>query len=384
MDAEDVTMLGVSGSTYRFRVDGDAPDLRAGNIIVAGGDASKGAVDKSLPDTFLRTVTSVVQDGTEMIVETAEAAVTDAVDACDLTEIFDLEMPSPEFLLPGVTRTENGLSFDEIVLWNGYFVYYFNIMDPFNSIAGNLEIRASDGYVNMESTTLDWVLAIASSEVTDCTNVYESRVEMGCDLYIDAIAELNWALDPIELYRGTQRKVTMVGWFPVVHVITTTVTFEFELFLGGGVQVTLDDLSAEFDLDAGAIFGDGDWEYTDNSSVVINIPEPALDGYARLRVKPYAVIKVEDRFYGVGGPNIRAEPYVQVETSINSSQWCLDIDVGCDVGCGASMSILDDVLDLSWDSPGFNLIDATLFHDCWALLAAEEVTAESVLFTQRR
>ena len=372
MDEEDVTMLGVSGSTYRFQVDGAAPQVRVGDIIVAEGDNSKGLVDKSMPDTFLRMVTGVVEEGGELVLETAEAAITDAVDSCDLTDLIDLPMGTPDYHLPGVTVTENGLSFSNVTLWDNEFIYYWNPYDPLNPIIGHLEARVMDGYITMETSALDWLCKIEGSEVTDFSSIYESRVSLGCDFYVRAIAELNWSLDSIELYKDTKRYTTWAGPFPIVHVITTSVSLEFDFSLGGEAEVTLEGLRAEFNVGSGGSFENDVWDYPNVSDMVLFVPEPELDGYVQLRVKPYAIIKVEDKFYGVGGPNIRAEPYVEVVTTLDPPQWCLDVDIGCDVGCGASLSILDDVLDLSWDSPGFNIFDADLFHECFPLLAAEE------------
>jgi hypothetical protein len=47
-------------------------------------------------------------------------------------------------------------------------------------------------------------------------------------------------------------------------------------------------------------------------------------------------------------------------------QFCLEVTAGCDVGCGfegLEFLGLDD-----WDSPGFNIINGTLYPEhCWPL-----------------
>jgi len=357
-------LVAVEGDVYTFSYSGATPEIEVGDVLVSQGSNGKEAGKALYEDSYLRKVTEVASDGSQLVLHTVQGSLVDIFEECTVEESIDLSLdpvPGLNNVLPGVQFTDNGILLDDVTLLDLDFG-----IGPF---AVKFFAQVQDGRVIFVDPTLNFGFTIVESNVSDFHSTVTTTIELRADLIAEAGLTYSDNLPSIELYRDVKYYRHMVWFVPVVHKVTTTVTLETEFEIGAGVNATIDDFGADINVEVGARYTDGTWEHIDNSTLVTYMPEPQITYEAHARIKPYLVIKVEDKLYGVAGPNVRAEPYVQALAETDFSEWCLTVEAGCDVGCGAALDlgILDLDLEMGWDSPPLHVFDWEIYHNCWDL-----------------
>lgn len=364
VERSPLNLASVNGDVYTYNYSGDAPEIEVGDVLVSQGSDGKEAGKALYEDSYLRKVTEVAGAGSQIILTTTQGSLVDIFEECTVDESIDLSfdpVPGLGNFLPGVEFTDNGLLLDDVTL--------LDIDLGYGQFRVKFFAALQDGRIIFVDPTLNLNFTIADSDVTEFRSTVTTKIEMRADLEAEASLAYTDNLPPIELYRDVKYYRHMVWIVPVVHKVTTTVTLETEFEVGAGVHAFIDDFGADIEIDVGAQWSEGTWEHIDNSTLVTSLPEPEITYEAHARVKPYLVIKVEDKLYGVAGPNVRAEPYIQALAWTDFNEWCLTVDAGCDVGCGAALDlgIIDMDLDIGWDSPPLNVFEWELYHDCWNL-----------------
>jgi hypothetical protein len=158
----------------------------------------------------------------------------------------------------------------------------------------------------------------------------------------------------------------MVGFFPVIHKITTTVYLKTTFNITSALEADLTNMGFDQDFKIGARYYNSSWQ--DLNSVEIDWKEPNVSmlAHANAKLRPYLEVKIVDKFYGIAGPSLRAEPYIEANGTYTypPSEFCLEVTAGCAIGCG--FEGLGFLGIGNWDSPSFPIVSGTIYpKECW-------------------
>lgn len=362
VDDEPMELVGVEGDSYRFSLDGGAPSLGLGDVMVGR------PLDGIAPDGFLRKVVDVVQVGgqvTEIVTE--PASLLDAIQECVIDKSFTLPIgtglkqdagPNGDFgydyLAKGVTATGYGFTFQDFVLVD------------YNNSGFSLFASLKSGRVQVSDPGLDLGLIIENSAMEEISWSSSCNIEMTCDLQLNVSAEFD-AEEEKRLFKKRSVQVyTVAIFFPVVQVTTIEGYLGIKLDFEAAADVLMTDLGAIAHIESGARNDGQGWD-----TIVDVIPDTTprdthWNAQASLNVRPYYRHKITVKFYGIGGPIVWAKPYLNLlgEVDLGLGQWCAYVDVGCELGVGATLSILGG---LDWEPPALIGTETRVFQYCEAL-----------------
>ena len=345
VDAESTMhFVSVSGVTYTFSTTADSPTILVGDILLGDND----------PYGYIRKVTSIIsQTSSELVVNTTQANFTDAIKRCDIQETIQLNLGTPDINLPGVQITNNSIKIEDMEM--------FHIgLPPFNFYAD-----LDEASLKFQDPKLDFKLKIDDGVLSEYSSLYQATTTFTCDLSFDLYASYSYTFPTKNLYKKTVKKTTMIGWFPVIHVITTTVDLNADFNANGGLKTDL-NIGFSQDLEIGARYYNSSWQDLNSVEISWNEPTVSMEAYANATLRPYLEIKIVDKLYGIMGPNLRAEPYIEANGTYTypPHETCLEVLAGVDVGCGFSGCRWLGIGD--WNSPGFPIISEPIYpKTCW-------------------
>lgn len=331
---------------------------------------SKHGVTRSC-DGYLRQVTQIVsQSQSQIVLNTTVGSLVDGIERCDIEETYSLpiELEDVDDFLPEGVEVHG----DSLVM-QGFTVFDDEVTVPDGQggwVTVSLFVGFDRVYVVLASPTLDFDLHILDTDLEEYRTLFQSETAFGCDFTVNFAAAYTPDIPDMELYRKTIKKKTWVWFVPVYHYITTTVTLKTYLNMVGGVDASVDGLGVEQSVDIGARYQNPDWGNL--NAMELSIMEPEIDAlaYAALTLKPSIEFKIEDKLYNVVGlagwmePYVRAVGRAECEIVPPPDYWdcefCLEVNAGCDVGCGVAgldaFGLPDDFLQ--FDVP---LVDVEIY-----------------------
>ncbi|HUU45188.1 MAG TPA: hypothetical protein VM118_05590 [Acidobacteriota bacterium] len=323
----------VSEGTFTFVFAGSAPSFAAGDIIV--GTAGNG---------FLRRVVSSSAVDSTLTIETADAALTDAIidGGFDIAVQLPIEGPSgqatglprlrPVHLARGVVVTDEGIELSGLELFAG-------------SVEGvDLSVTVTRGSVDFRPS-IDVGVEIASGSIREFHTLGGGHLDMVCDLTMAAGGPVTHSG---ELHLATFESVInqYIGPVPVTEVIT--LRFDAGFTIDVETATTLEyESEAQFDLLFGGRTHDEGWLSIWNPSAELDGNLISWPGKSHTAVDIYVRPTIEVAFYGVSGSSLVIEPFVTFTGEmISGYTWQWALAGGVDGRLRQDLSILEHGLDL--------------------------------------
>lgn len=308
----------ISGDGAVFTFTQSTPALQAltpGQVIV-------GDVSASAPTGFLRKVTAISSENGQVIVETAEATLEEAIQ--DGAISFSKRLTPADLhsmtALPGVTLAASSnaafqdsfyFKLEDVVLWDGF------------RVDGSLEL-APDFDFALEIK--DWTL----QELEFIFNL-EETVELEFNIEVDLVqAELFYEIAHLHLGIIT----VMVGPVPVVFVIEMPIYVRGDGTVSAGITASAVQQAS---LSAGLRYLDGDWAPVASLNNSFNF-EP-LRASAGAEFKGYIDPPLSLLLYGVAGPYAGVSPYLKLEADVFATPWW-ELHAGLEATVGVKIEVL--------------------------------------------
>lgn len=296
------------GITYTFsQSTPELAELQNGDIIV-------GDITDAAPNGFLRKVTCVSSSGGQVIVQTTQATIEDAIKSGTLRlqrTITSADLPPQSFttgiaLLPPPAGAEQGQLYFEIEK-----VLYDHDGDEETTndqvkATGTLLLDISYEFdIEVEDFSLQELSFIGTADETT-------------DLQISATYEVSLVDKEFKIYRHTLSPFTayLGGFFPV----TITPVLTIRVGMDGNVHVGVTTgVTQEASLEVGATFENDSWQNTGEYSNTFDYNPPTLS--AGLNLKVFTGPSLSLLIYGVIGPEIKIDFYLELEADLWSSPW---------------------------------------------------------------
>lgn len=346
-------LTGISGNGTTFTFSRTTPELAA----LAAGDLMVGDVARAAPNGFLRKVTSVSSSGGQIVVQTAEAALEEAIQSgtVQFSTILTSDDIQSAVLAQGAAlaapQAEVGLgaiavSLDDVVLYD----------HDGNTNTENDQVKA-DGSISLEpSLNLELKFGrkgLIGYGLKNASFVIE--VTEAAELAISSQVALGEIEKEKEIARYTYSPITvMAGPVPVVLTPVLTVKVGVDGSVSAGVSVGGAQTAT---LSAGARY-DGSWRPVFNFGNDFSFNPPEIS--AGLDVKAKAGVDLSLLVYGAVGPKAGVNAYLKLQANVLQSPWwtlkgCLEVLVGIEMRV---VSI--QVANFDW----------VLIDTCWPLAQA--------------
>jgi len=299
-----ISSISGGGSVITFtQTTGQLNNLAPGEVIVTDATAAT-------PDGLLRKVTSVTQQGGQVIVQT---------DATTLEEsIQQGEISVSRTLTPGDIRSSNYAR--GVALARRPQATFFLTIDK-------LVLYDDDGN---PSTTNDQITANGSIEVQPTLNVnlqvkdwrlerfyFTTGANQTAELKIESKVSKDLLKKEIEIARYTLAPITgMIGPVPVVIVPVLTFAVGVDCSVHIGVTAGVTQQTA---LTVGAQYANGTWSSVSAFSHSFQFNPPTL--FAGMDLKGYAGPRLALLLYGVVGPQAKIDAYLKLEANLGMTPW---------------------------------------------------------------
>lgn len=315
----NVSLMAADGTSVTYSFEGDAPSIAEGDIIYS----SEG-------NGFLRKVKSVVVSGNQVVAETEQATLTEAIVGGEFSDVVPLSIGGQAAgvklvaasMIKGASIYEGGIDFSGTVL---YSQSGLTVTIPRGSIAFDADLYLD---AKIQNRQVSYFHAFAEGN-------------MAFELELDATAARAFSLN--EEVRVAEFKTIayqFVGPVPVIEVITLGFDVGFESSLNGIASV-----SASVDGSAGLRFGaqysDGQWSPIGEVDTDFNAPAPSLSISGAVALKGYVRPSISVEFYDVTGPYLEVCPYGQLTGNLSGASVSWAVTGGLEAGLGFSVEILD-------------------------------------------
>ena len=323
---EHLDEISGDGAVFTFTQSTSSLDaLETGDVMVS--DATTNA-----PNGFLRKVTSVSSDGAQVVVETENATIEEAIQQGAVSFSKRLTPADIQSMtaLPGVRL----LSQAETALEDSFF---FEIKD--------VVLYDKDGDHN---TTYDQLKTNGSLELApdfdfDLVVRDWTLEELGFVFNVEETAELEFQseveLASVELYYEIARLhlgtiTVFAGPVPVVFLI------EMPIYVRGDGDVSVGittSVTQQADLSAGLRYQNGNWSPVSSLSNSFGFDPPRLSAGADF--KGYIDPPLRLMLYGVAGPFAGVTPYLELEADVFADPWW-ELYGGIDATVGVKVEVL--------------------------------------------
>jgi formylglycine-generating enzyme required for sulfatase activity len=300
----------ISGDGAVFTFTQSTPALGA----LAPGEVMVGDVTTNAPYGFLRKVTSVSSAGGQVVVQTAQATLEEAIETgtAQVSQILTPDQIKGGTLAKGVAlaaarQTQSGLYFlytlDEVVLYD----------DDGNPDTTNDQIVAN-GSIRLEPS-FDFGLSVRNFQLQELS--FTTSAQETAELEVAAKVEYPLIKKEKEIARHYFNPITvMVGPVPVVIVPVLTVNVGVD----GSVHVGITTgVTQQATLEAGLRYADGTWSPVKDFSNQFYYNPPTLS--AGLDLKGYAGAQLSLMLYGVTGPYAKVNTYLKLEADVSAVPW---------------------------------------------------------------
>jgi hypothetical protein len=303
----------------------------SGNSGYQVGDIMVSAPTELAPDGFLRRVTSVAQEGTEAILGTEQARLTDVFEQVNIVQEQSLrttDIRKSEFLAKGIRMAPD--SKDPLTF--NYTLNYTNseaIPGTTINVTGGLQLNM--GYVFEFRTRLGQGLTYlkGGAFITE-----ESELQLDVQTSIFSIEE------SIELASHEfQPIIFFVSGFPIVIVPKVVIVLNID---GQGSTNVSTRVETSASASAGLIYQNNAWEPFQSKEISFGWDPPTLQGSFATELA--AGPRLEMNLYGVVGPFVTGFGILDLEASLQNDPWWV-LNGGFRADAGIHMDIIADIQD---------------------------------------
>ena len=339
--AQGVTLVAIDDSFYTYSYSGEAPAVAAGDVWV---DRVSGG--------HIRRVNAVVNNGGTLVLQTADAALVDAVIRGSVNDSFLVSFepigggkaPDPHtiesqvnYTAPGVTVAGGELIFSDVSLLSG-------------------TVRSKDVAATINTGRLTFEPNLGISYLIEGSHVwsYEAtisgEIELSGDLQVSASDSVFHEAAPTLLHSITHTMVSWIGEVPIVQTTTLQVYGGCTLALQSPLSIHY-NVGHSGSVKAGMRYSSSGWSQVWESELEAGPGQAQMDGYpvgsVRCYIKPVLTMQV----YSQPGWRIGLYPYLGFQGVSDGFVWDWDVRSGYDLALAASLSSLDASLvpmDMVW------------------------------------
>jgi hypothetical protein len=337
-----LSSISPDGTVFTFsQSSGELKDLDPGEIIVSDPSAAA-------PDGFLRKVVNTSNSGGEMIVETADATLEEAIaqGEVNFSQSLDPGDIQDSTLVAGTTlnmspEVVEGMSFNynlnNVILYDadGNTGTTYDQVKANGRVALNTDINFSYkiSWKFWKSPKISFVQS--TNELAELEIIFEAAYQLQKEVEI-----ARHYFSPITLW---------VGPVPVVFTPILTVYVGVDGTVYTSVMTRVHQAAT---LSYGVKYDDG-WEPIGSFNNSFSFAPPVVD--ANLSVKGYTGTSLSLLLYGVVGPHADLVPYLLLNADINTTPWW-KLYGGLDVVAGVKIEVLGKsvaeyharVIDKNW------------------------------------
>ena len=308
----------------------------SGLNALAPGDVMVSDATTNAPNGFLRKVTTVSSAGGQVVVETEEATLEEAIETgeAQVSRVLHPDDIQGGALMKGVTlavapQIHNGLYFlytlDKVVLYD----------DDGNLDTTNDQITA-DGSIRLEPS-FNFGLKVRWFQLKELS--FTTSANEKAELEIKAEVEYPLIKEEKEIARHYFNPITvMIGPLPVVIVPVLTINVGVDGSVHVGVTT---GVTQQATLRAGLEYADDTWSPVSDFSNQFNYNPPALS--AGLDLKGYAGAQLSLMLYGVTGPYAKVNAYLKLEADLGAVPWWT-LYGGLEVPVGVKIEVLSHLI----------------------------------------
>jgi len=312
-----------TGTFYSYTFTGNPPDINVNDVIIGQTDYG-----------YLRRVTNVAINGNEIVLQTEQACLTDAIKECAIKDSIKLTIGKESkfngmyctYLAKGVTVERGGINLDNTTLYSG------NV--------GNVTFSATipEGYVSFEPLLKkDLEIGLKPHRVEHFLFSAGGMLEYDCDLQITTSASIDYGKQILlATFISPPFPIGPVSCFIELSFVAG---FDTQLDVEGTIKSGFDsEASVEFGAEYNYSIG---WNDIWNKSFEFNDHpiEWGMTGdvYAKGYITPQITLKIA----GVLGPYMEVEPYLKFDGNVTiPTSWEWEFLGGVDGNLGFEVEIL--------------------------------------------
>jgi alpha-tubulin suppressor-like RCC1 family protein len=340
---QDLAEISEDGTEFTFsETSPELESLALGEIMV--GDTSDAA-----PYGFLRKVSDISNQNGQVVVETVDATLEEAIEQGALKVSKAL---TPNDVVESQTREGVSLEMDpQSQDLNGFYISIKNIVlyDKDGNTATTGDQVTANGKVEIDPS-FDLKMVIKRKKLQELVIINETRETSELKIKFEVSEPLidEWWI----LSRHVFAPITvLVGPVPVVIVPILTVSVGVDGSVRAGITT---GVTQEANLRAGLIYENGQWSPV--SELTNQFTYQAPDAYFEITVKGYTAADLDVMIYGVAGPFARAEAYLKLRYRRDLTSNCRMLDGGLEAPVGVRIKIFSKtiagyeakVLDYVW------------------------------------
>lgn len=326
---QNLISISSDGTAFTFgRISPTLQSLKSGDVIVANPSTSA-------PNGFLRKVEVVTTQNNQVIVQTSGATLEDAI--IDGSTIVSEELTPDDV---SVSELAEGVNLPaHTMAVGGRFVFTLDNVVLYDNdgivTTTNDQVRA-DGKVTI-GLAYDFNMEIKSRQLQ--TFMFKQVSTETAELKIHSEVEMPFLKKEKEIARHQFKPIiTWIGPVPLVlvPVLIVNVGVDGSIRVGVSAGVTQD-----LTMTAGVRYAESQWSPISDFSNTFAELSPTLT--TSLRLKGYTAANLTLQLYGVTGPKVKAEPYLELEADVTAVPWW-QLYGGLKVSAGAEMRIFSQMI----------------------------------------
>jgi len=336
---QHLSSISPDGVTYTFSQSTSELESLSPDDIIASG------VAENAPYGFLRKVTSVSTVGSDVVVQTSDATLEEAIQNGTITisktfspadVVSDVPLSAGVTVVPTFPRAEEAAPVEPVsVEYIRQWVLEDEVIyDQDGDLTTTYDQITANGSIAI-SLSVDFTLKISWFRLKECS--FTTTTKVTSELRLNSSVEMLDRTETKELWRMTLTPITVPS-FPVVIVPVVTIN----LGVDGRVSINATaGVRDEATLTAGLAYSNGVWTPMKSFSNDFSYDAPTLS--ANCFFKAYAGPEVKLLFYGIAGPRCEIHPYLELDADTSRTPWW-ELYGGLEVGVGLKVDVLGHTL----------------------------------------
>ena len=289
------------------------------------GDVVVGAAG----DGFLRRIDEVRQVGGELQLQTSQATLGDAIQQGTIRSTLSLAGGTA---IQPAAGGGNGIETRRNALMSPLADLGGTVLLDRNLGGADVHVEISRGQLHFEPE-LDLELELAYGRLRKLSAVASGELSFELGVEASATGAVSWS-EERELKSLARRHVftQMVGWLPIVEVVTVRFFVGLEMEADGGIEASA-SASTRALVEVGGTFQDGHVEPRAWITASADASQPQWSQWANGRVRVYVRPELDVALYGVVGPGLSVEPWTELTADQSADAggaetgWSLDAGV---------------------------------------------------------